>query len=69
MAEPDDPRTLSMQVVRESSISRVERQLLAKVYDLLVPAVQESCCSTPNPTERVRNQRLSDSTSHKGFQL
>jgi hypothetical protein len=68
MAEPGDPRTLSMRIIRESSVSRVEVQLLAKVYDLLVPVVQEFCRPSPHSAERVRRRRPTNSPSHKGFQ-
>jgi hypothetical protein len=68
MAGPGNARTLSIRVSRESSASRVEMQLLAKVYDLLVPVVQELYCRSPRSAEEGRSRRLNNSTSRKECQ-
>ena len=43
MAEPGDRGTVSMRVSREFSVSRLEKQLLVKVYDILIPVAQGAC--------------------------
>ena len=63
MAEPRDRETVSMHVTREVSVSRLEKQLLVKVYDILIPVAQAPCQLSPLPTERVSNRRLISSTS------
>lgn len=63
MAEPADRTTVSMRVIREVSISRLEKQLLVKVYDLLIPVAQASCRLSPLPAKRGCSRHLSGSTS------
>jgi hypothetical protein len=61
MAEPRDRRTVMKGLVREFSISRLEKQLLAKVYALVVPVSQVHCHLPPLPAENVRSRSLKDS--------
>jgi hypothetical protein len=63
MAEPVDRGTVPMRVDREFLVSRLEKQLLAKVYDILVPAAQMSCDCAPRPEKRARGRRRSGHTS------
>jgi hypothetical protein len=58
MAEPGDRGVVPMRVTREFSVSRVEKQLLVKLYCLLVPVVQGHCQSPPLRAERARSRRL-----------
>lgn len=46
MAEPAAGGAESIRVVREIAVSRLERQLLVKAYDLLVPSTVSSRSST-----------------------
>jgi hypothetical protein len=64
MAEPADDRTVSMRVSREFLLSRLENQLLTKVYELLVPAADGRCHVPFSSAGRVRSHRLSGITSH-----
>jgi hypothetical protein len=64
MAEPGDCGTVSMRVSREFSVSRLEKQLLVKVYDILIPVAQGACRLPPHPAEKVRSRHLTDNTSH-----
>jgi len=69
MAEPGDRRTVSMCVSRDFSVSRLEKQLLVKVYNILIPADQGACRVPPHSAESVRWRHLTDATSHtKGVQ-
>ena len=63
MAEPVDRGTVSIRVDREFLVSRLEKQLLAKVYDILVPASHMSCDRAPLPVGRARSRRTSGHTS------
>lgn len=63
MAEPGDRGIVSMRVSREFSVSRLEKQLLVKVYDLLIPVAQGPCHLPLYPAERVRSRHLIDNTS------
>jgi hypothetical protein len=65
MAEPVRCGSVSLCVNREFWVSRLETQLLAKVYDLLIPIAQERCYSPLSSVERVRNHRSRGITSHK----
>jgi hypothetical protein len=63
MAEPLDYGTGSMRVSREFLVSRLEKQLLAKVYDLVVPAAS-GCRHLPlSSAERVRSRRPTRTTT------
>jgi len=64
MAEPVTRGSVSLCVNREFLVSRLETQLLAKVYDLLVPAAQGRCYSPLSSVERVRSHRSRGITSH-----
>jgi hypothetical protein len=65
MAEPRDRGTVSMRVTREISVSRLEKQLLVKVYDILIPVAQEARHLPPHHlAETVRRRRLSGNNSH-----
>jgi hypothetical protein len=64
MAEPGDSGFVSMRVTRESSVSRLEKQLLVKVYDIVIPVVQGACHLSPHSAERMRSSLLTGSTSH-----
>jgi hypothetical protein len=64
MAEPGDRGIVSMRVTREFSVSRLEKQLLVKVYDILIPVAQGACCLPPHSAENVRSRHLTGSTSH-----
>jgi hypothetical protein len=63
MAEPVDRRTVSVRVDREFLVSRLEEQLLAKVFDILIPAAHLSCAPAPRPAERTRSRHTSGRTS------
>jgi len=63
MAEPRDRGIVPIRVTRESSVSRMEKQLLVKLYCLLVPAVQGPCRSPRLSAERVSSRRLMRKTS------
>jgi hypothetical protein len=63
MAEPGDRGSGSMRVSREFSVSRLEKQLLVKVYDLLIPVVQKVCSRSQQRAKRVRGFHRIDSTS------
>lgn len=63
MAEPADRGTVSMCVAREFAVSRLEKQLLVKVYGLLVPVAQASCPLPPLSAGGVRSRHLVGSTS------
>jgi hypothetical protein len=58
MAEPGDHGTASLRVTREVSISRLEKQLLVKVYALVIPVAQASCELSPRPAKRLRSRSL-----------
>ena len=64
MAEPGDRGTVFVRVDREYSVSRLEKQLLVKVYGLLVPAAQVCCTRSWPPRESVFRGRLIGSPSH-----
>jgi hypothetical protein len=64
MAEPVNYGTVSMRVCREFSVSRLEKQLLSKVYDLLVPVAQDRCHPPLPSAERVRSRRVSGITPY-----
>ena len=60
MAEPALGRAESIRVVREIAVSRLERQLLVKAYDLLVPATGKSSPSVvARDGARTRNRKRS----------
>ena len=54
MAEPEDRGVVSMRLTREFSVSRMEKQLLVKLYCLLVPVVQGRCQLPPLAVEGLR---------------
>jgi hypothetical protein len=60
MAEPGDRRTVGHGLIREFSISRLEKELLAKVYALLVPVAQARCHVPPLPAAQARSRGLID---------
>jgi hypothetical protein len=64
MAEPVRCGSVSLCVNREFVVSRLETQLLAKVYDLLIPAAQGRCSLPLSSAERARNHRSRGITSH-----
>ncbi len=64
MAEPGVSGTMSMRVTRESSVSRLEKQLLVKVYDILIPVLQGACHLSPRSAENMCSSRPTGSTSH-----
>lgn len=64
MAEPVKRGSVSLRVNREFLASRVETQLLAKVYDLRVPAAQGHCYVPLSSGARVRKHRSRGITSH-----
>lgn len=63
MAEPENCGTVSLRVTREASISRLEKQLLVKVYAILIPVAQVSCRLSPRPTKGQRSGHPIGSTS------
>ena len=64
MGEPVACGSVLLRVNREFLVSRLETQLLAKVYDLLVPAAQGRCYLPLSSAERVRSPRPRGITSH-----
>ena len=64
MAEPAKSGTVSMRVGREFLASRLEVQLLAKVYDLLVPAPRNRCHLLLSSTHGIRSDRVSGVTPY-----
>jgi hypothetical protein len=63
MAEPGDRQSVGKRVTREVSISRLEKQLLAKVYGLLVPIALTHCRLPRLSAENRGSRRLTGSTS------
>jgi hypothetical protein len=63
MAEPEDRGSVSLRVTREVSRSRLERQLLVKVYALLIPVAQASCRLSPRPVKGQRSGHPIGNTS------
>jgi hypothetical protein len=49
---------VSMRVGREFSVSRLELHLLAKVYELLVPAARNRCPLPLSSARAVRSPRV-----------
>ncbi len=65
MAEPSKWGSVLLHVNREFFASRLEMQLLAKVYDLLIPAAQGRCYLPRSSVESARNHRSRSITSHR----
>jgi hypothetical protein len=63
MAEPLDYEMVSMRINRDFLASRLEKQLLAKVYGILVPAAPGRCPRPLSSSESVPSVHRSGITS------